>query len=176
VEQSVSLTSRDISFVAVFSAVYVVYGAISSYAVGHLTHGIDTHLVRSLTVTVLAGYLGKFTAPTLMGVVSGLLLGFLIPAPFGLLYLPPSVFTYCLVYDIYMRQAGYPQSAAKTRHILFATVIASVLMSIIALTLLSVVQVFRPEVLLFAWVGELVGGTLVGIGGSLAGIRIIRQQ
>jgi hypothetical protein len=175
VEHSVSLTSRDITVVALFSAVYVVYGVISSYGVGHLTHGIDTHLTRSLTVTVLAAYIGKFTAPTLMGVVSGLLLGFLIPAPFGLIYLPPSVFAYCLVYDVYMRQVGYPRSAANTRHILVATVIASVLMSIIALALLSVLQVFRPEVLLFAWIGELVGGTVLGIGGSLVAVRIVRQ-
>lgn len=160
---------------ALFSAIYVVYGLLSSYTVGLVTHGADTHFVRSAAMVVLAAYVGKFTGPTLMGLVSGLLFGFLIPAPFGLLYLPLSVFLYGFLYDVYMRQAGYPGSASNSRHVVIGTVIGSIAMSIVALAVLSLVQVFRPEVLLFAWAGELIGGVALGIGGSVLGIRIVRQ-
>ncbi len=172
------LTSKDIVVVALLSATYVAYGLLSSYTVGIVTHGTDTHFVRSATVVVLAAYIRKFTGPTLMGVVSGLLFGFLIPAagnPAGLLYLPPSVFAYAFLYDVYMRQAGYPGSPTRGRHVIIGTIIGSIAMSVIALTVLTLVQVFTPEVILFAWVGELIGGIALGIGGSLLGIRIVRQ-
>jgi len=169
------LTSKDTVVVALFSATYVVYGLISSYTVGFVTHGADTHFVRSVTVVVLAAYIGKFTGPTLMGIVSGLLLGFLIPSPFGLIYLPPSVFVYGFLYDVYLKQAGYPGSATSNRHVIIGTVIGSIFMSAIALTVLSLFQVFTAEVLLFAWAGELVVGIVLGIGGSLLGLRVVRQ-
>lgn len=166
-------SSRVLMLTALFSAVYVAYSYLSSVVIGEAAHGLDTNLVRSALFVLLAALTMKFGASTLMGAVCGVIFLLVIPAPFPV-YLFVSVLLYGLTYDLYMRLAGFSNSVTKTKHVITATVISSILMSIVALAILTGVGVLPPEGLIYIWIFGVLGDVVVGVIGSVIGLRILK--
>lgn len=173
-ERGRGFSSRNLMLTALFSAIYVAYAYVSSVLGGGVTHALDSDLVRSALFVLLAGLTMKFGLSIIMGAVSGAIFSLIIPAPFGFVYLFPSVFLYGLTYDLYMRLAGFPTHATKNKHVITATIISSVLMSIVALALLTWLAVIPPEGLIYAWIFGILGDIVVGLIGSVIGLRILK--
>lgn len=159
--------------IALFSAIYVAYSYVSSATVGGVTHGLDTNLVRSALFVLLTALAMKFGASTLMGIICGAVFALAIPAPFPI-YLLPAVFLYGLTYDLYMRVLGFSTHATKAKHVIMATIFSSAVMSIVALTALTWVGVLPTEGLVYIWSFGLLGDIVMGLIGSILGLRIAK--
>ena len=116
------VSSRTISYAAGFSALYLLLTYFSSLAFGPVLRGSDAHLLRALLMALLATRLRAPGGPTLMGVISGvLLLG--IPAPAAFLYFPGSVAA-GLVYDASLRLGPYSKRARARGPVISSSILS----------------------------------------------------
>lgn len=160
---------------ALFSTIYVVYGYASSVTVGAVTHGIDTFFIRSALFVLLTAITGTFGYSTLMGAISGAIFTFVIPTPFSF-YLLPSVFFYGLTYDLYMRLLGFSTKVSATKHVVIGTMLSSAAMSLAALSILTLVGFLPLQALAFIWAFGMLRDILVGLAGSLLGLKIVKYM
>jgi len=158
---------------ALFSTIYVVYGYASSVTVGAVTHGVDTFFIRSALFVLLVTTIQKFGYSTLMGAISGAVFTFVIPTPFSF-YLFPAVFLYGLTYDLYMRLLGFSTCVSVTRHVVIGTILSSAAMSMAALSILTLVGFLPVEALAFIWFFGVLRDIVIGLVGSLLGLKIVK--
>jgi len=158
---------------ALFSTIYMVYGYISSVTVGGVTHGVDTFFIRSAIFVLLSASTMKFGPSTLMGGISGAIFTLVIPTPFPV-YLFPAVFLYGLTYDLYMRLLGFSANVTKTKHVTFATILSSAIMSFTALSVLTWVGFLPRQGLVFIWTFGVLRDIAVGLVGAFLGLKILR--
>jgi len=167
------LSTRDLALTALFSTIYVVYSYISSVTVGGVTHGVDTFFIRSAIFVLLAASTMKFGPSTLMGAISGAIFTLVIPTPFPI-YLFPAVLLYGLTYDLYMHPLGFSTNATKSKHVIVATIWSSAVMSLTALSVLTLVGFLPVKGLVFIWTFGLLRDITVGIVGSFLGLKIMK--
>jgi hypothetical protein len=157
------------------STIYVVYGYASSVTVGPVTHGVDTFFIRSVLFALVAAITLKFGYSTLMGAISGAIFAFIIPTQFSF-YLFPAVLSYGLTYDLYMRLLGFSTCVSSTRHVVVGTTLSSAAMSTVALSVLTLVGFLPVQALAFIWAFGLLRDIVVGLVGSLLGLKIERYM
>jgi len=167
------LSSKGLMLTALFSAIYVSYGYVSSITIGGVTHGVDTSFVRSALFPLLVAYTLQFGYSTLMGAVSGIIFTFVILGPFPI-YLLPSVLLYGLTYDLYMRTVGYSTNAKKAKHILAASAVSSIVMSLVALAILTLMGILPTSGLVFIWVFGVLRDVAMGFAGGIVGVEAIK--
>lgn len=108
--------SRIIAHAGVFTALYIAYGFGSSVSFGPQLHGLDVHAARALLMAVLAARLRTPGGPSLMGLISGLLL-LGIPAPSAPFLLPASLLA-GVTYDMVMRAGIYAENVRRPARVL----------------------------------------------------------
>ncbi len=125
--------ARTISYGAILSAVYVVYGAISSTGPLQVLHGVDVHFVRALLLVIVAARVKRFGGPTVMGFVSALLFVAALstsPAP-DFLLLIPATFAAGLAYDLALKGGNYAKNSLNLTRVFSATLVSSFAESVI---------------------------------------------
>ena len=132
----VSLTSpaskaKVISYGAILSAVYVVYAAISSLAIGQVLQGVDVHFVRAMLLMVGAARVKRYGVPTVMGFASALLLASSPISSPDFFLLIPATFAAGLAYDLALRGGDYAKNALNLRRIFTATLLSSLSESLV---------------------------------------------
>lgn len=170
----VAFSSQDLALIASLSAAYTGYSLISSYAVGQLTHGVDTFPVRSLLFVVLTALTVKAGSASLMGFLSGITLELVTPAPIRF-YILFGVLAYGLVYDAYMNLRGFRHHVLKTDSVLIATTLSSLAMSVVALSIFTLAGFFPVGILPLIWTLGILRDIAMGIIGSVIGIKITRR-
>lgn len=118
-----------VAYAGVFTALYILLSYFGSLVFGPQLRGSDAHLYRALLMAVLAWRLRSPGGPTLMGIVSGLLL-LGIPAPASFLYLPGGLAA-GLTYDLLMRGGNYSSNSRKSSRVIFGSVISGLAEAII---------------------------------------------
>jgi hypothetical protein len=162
--------ARIVAHAGVFSAAYLAYGFVSSITFGPQFHGLDVHLARAFFMAVLAARLRVPGGPSLMGLISGLLL-LGIPAPSAPFLLPASVLA-GLSYDLWMRGGAYAQNVSRMGRIIGGSALGGVAESAVVTAGYSV---FLPALLGTGFLvqlltaGPLVGGTILLAWGVLLG-------
>lgn len=168
-------STKDLMLTTSFSAIYVVYGYVSSVTVGGITHGVDVIFVGSALFVLLGAFTARFGAPTLMGAIAGALFAFAVPAPFSFSLIPACIM-YGLTYDIYMQLTGYPTNVTKKPHVIIASTLSSAMMSLTVFSVLTLMGFFQVNVsaLVFIWLAGILEGTIAGLAGGFLGLRIAR--
>ncbi len=166
--------SRGIALTALLSAVYVAYALLGSFIFGSITHGADNFVVRSLVFVILVGLNSGFGFSTIMGGISGLVLEISIPTPVRF-YLFPSLLAYGFVLDIVINIKKAPNADLGTIRMLLGTILASLAMSITALTVFTLVGFFPPALIPLIWTFEIVIDIVLGIIGATIGLVLLRQ-
>ncbi len=169
-----AFSSKDLALIASLSAVYTGYSLVSSYAVGQFTHGVDTLLVRSLLFVVLPALTLKAGSASLMGLVSGITIELVIPAPIRF-YIFFGALAYGLVYDAYMKLRGFRRHVMKTDSVLMATTLSSLAMSVAALSIFTIVGFFPVGILPLIWTFGILRDIAMGIIGGVIGIKVTRR-
>lgn len=123
--------AKIISYGAVLSAVYVVYAAVSSLAIGQVLQGVDVHFVRALLLMVGAASVKRFGVPTVVGFASALLLALSPISSPDFFLLIPATFAAGLFYDLALRGGEYARNALNLKRIFAATLLSSLSESII---------------------------------------------
>ena len=121
---AIIISSRMISYAAAFAALYLILSYIPSLIFGSLLRGSDAHLVRAVLMAILATRFTTYGGPSLMGLISGLLL-LGIPAPAAFLYFPGSLVA-GVVYDASLRVGNYGKAARKRRRIILSSILAGI--------------------------------------------------
>ncbi len=166
--------TQGIALTAILAAVYVTYALLSSYLVGNITHGIDNFIIRSLLFVVLVGLTKGFGYSTMMGGISGLVLEFTVPSPVRF-YLLPSLLAYGVIFDIAMNIVKSPESASFTIRVIMGTFFASMVMSVVALSVFTLVGFFPQQIIPIIWTFGVIRDVVLGILGAVFGLLLIRQ-
>lgn len=164
-------SSKDLALSSLLSAIYVGYALLSSYTVGFLTHGADTHLLRSIVFVDLAALTKKTGCTSVMGFVAGLVLEFTVPVPVHLVIFP-SLLAYGVTYDCFMSAMGFKQHALKLRSVTIATLFSSSAMAIVALTVFTLAGFFPTQILPTIWASGMFRDVLMGIIGGVLGVKV----
>lgn len=123
--------AKIISYGAILSAVYLVYGAVSSLVFGQVLHGVDVHFVRALILVVGAARVRQFGVPTVIGFVSALLFAASPISSPDFLLLIPATLAAGVAYDLALRAGNYAENALNIRRIFGATILSSIAESIV---------------------------------------------
>ena len=166
--------TQGIALTAILAAVYVAYALLSSYLVGSITHGIDNFVIRSLLFVVLVGLTAGFGYSTMMGGIAGLVLEFTVPSPVRF-YLLPSLLAYGLILDIVMNTNRSPDASSFTIRAIAGTFFASMIMSVVALAVFTLVGFFPPQLIPIIWTFGIIRDVVLGIIGAAIGLVLVRQ-
>ena len=150
------MDSKLITYSAVFAALYLSITYLSSLAFGSILRGSDAHMVRAALMAILATRLKTPGGPTLMGLLSGiLLLG--VPAPASFIYLPGSIAS-GLIYDLCLRIGNYGDVSRRKMRILSSSLFSGLVESTIVTALLFLIGFSFSEILLRLTLGGIFPG------------------
>lgn len=166
--------TQGIALTATLAAAYVAYALLSSYLVGSITHGIDNFVIRSLLFVVLVGLTMGFGYSTMMGGITGLVLEFTVPSPVRF-YLLPSLLAYGLILDIAMNTLKSTGTSSFSVRVVMGTFFASMIMSVVALAVFTLVGFFPPQIIPFIWTVGIIRDIALGIIGAVIGLMLVRQ-
>jgi hypothetical protein len=174
--QKLMKTTRQITVIALLSALYSVLGSASGLLVGPALRGYPAHLFRGLTMSMTAAYSRRRWSTTLMGLISGLIFLAIVPAPAP--YLLASSIAAGLVYDIVIGFGGhYPESSRMRRRIAAGTVLSGVAESVVALAILTYVGLFKvtSTVLAIIWVSAIAANIVLSLAGASITMLLLRR-
>ncbi len=160
--------SRDLAITAILAAVYTVISLITSYAIGFLSHGMETLLLRSVFYVILLRVTHRFGTGIIFGGVAGLLLELFVPSPV-LFTIFPSLLVYGLLFDGGIRTH---RQRASSRRIYGVTAVASSGMAITAMGVFTVVGFFPVAILPIIWTVGILRDITLGIIGVWLGLQL----
>lgn len=119
--------TRIVAHAGIFAAAYLVYGFSSGVSFGAQLHGLDVHVARAFLMAVVAARLRAPGGPSLMGLISGLLL-LGIPGPSAPFLLPASLLA-GVSYDLAMRAGIYAENVGRPGRILAGSALEGIVES-----------------------------------------------
>lgn len=174
---SVAARSRMVAYVGIFTGFYLLYALPSGAILGQALHGADVHIPRAFLMALLAAKLGRAGGPTLMGVVSGLIL-FFVPGPSALFLLPASILA-GLTYDLILKGRDYATNARNRVRVLTGSGMEGLVESAVVMAGLSAIGLFgplTPGMLALIWTFELATNLVLSLVGAALAIAVLRTR
>jgi hypothetical protein len=169
----ISSISRYVSLVAVFAALYSVYGYISGIALRSATRSLDLFFLLPVFFAILFALTGRRWSATLLGTVIGLL--FLYPTAGVPLspHITISLIVNGLVFDLYLRESKASAYQLSQRQLVTAATLGNLAMAVSGLLLFQLfIAAEATEIWAIALVGDTVAGALGGFFGSIIVDRV----
>ena len=166
-------TSRYVALVAVLTAIFTVYGYVSSIELRTVTRSLDLFFLLPAFFAILASLTGKKWGGTILGTVIGLI--FLGTPSAGSNFSPhitASVIVNGLVFDLYLQRSGSSLLDPSRKHLVLAGTLGNLAMAPTGLLVLQAVGVPSLAVI---WAIALIGDTLVGAAGAFFGTIIVER-
>ncbi len=163
-------TNRDLALIAVFAALYTVWGFASSVALRSITLSGDLFFLIAVLFAVLAIIVEKPWSATTLGTILGLVfLG--TPAP-NVVHITLSLIANGLVFDVYLRMARFRFDSVSRVHILIAATLGNLVMAVIGL---SAFQAAGTSFSILAWSLFVLGTGVLGTLGAGFGLIVVRR-
>jgi hypothetical protein len=169
-----SSVSRYVALVAVFSALYSVYGYISGIALRSVTRSLDLFFLLPVFFAILFSLTGRKWSATLLGTIIGLL--FLYPTAGVPLspHITISLIVNGLVFDLYLRESKASAYDLSRKQLITAATLGNLAMAVSGLL---VFQLFIAAQTAELWAIALIGDTIAGsLGGFFGSIVVDRVQ
>jgi hypothetical protein len=166
-------TSRYIALVAVLTALFIVYGYVSSIEFRPVTRSLDLFFLLPAFFAILMSLTGKKWGGTILGTIIGLIfLG--TPSAAGNFspHITASVIVNGLVFDLYMQRSGGSLLDPSRRHLVIAGTLGNLAM---APTGLLVLQAVGGPSSAVVWAIALIGDTLAGALGAFFGTIVVER-
>lgn len=163
-------TNRDLTLIAAFAAVYIVWGFASSIALRAVTFSADLFFLIAVLFAVLAIIVPKPWSATILGAIVGLVfLG--TPAP-NVVHITISLVANGLVFDVYLRMVKLRYDTVPRAHIIVAATLGNLVMAVIGL---SAFQATGTTFSVLAWSLFVLGTGLTGTLGAAFGLIVARR-
>jgi len=166
-------TSRYVALVAVLTAIFTVYGYVSSIELRTVTRSLDLFFLLPAFFAILVSLTGKKWGGTILGTVIGLI--FLGTPSAGSNFSPhitASIIVNGLVFDLYLQRSGGSLLDPSRKHLVLAGTLGNLAMAPTGLLVLQAVGVPSLAVI---WAIALIGDTLVGAAGAFFGTIIVER-
>jgi hypothetical protein len=168
-----ALTSRYVALVAALTALFIVYGYVSSIEFRPVTRSLDLFFLLPAFFAILVSLTGKKWGGTILGTIIGLVfLG--TPSAAGNFspHITASVIVNGLVFDLYLQRSGGSLLDPSRRHLVTAGTLGNFAM---APTGLLVLQAVGGPSSAVVWVIALIGDTLAGALGAFFGTIVVER-
>ena len=166
-------TSRYVALVAVLTALFIVYGYVSSIEFRPVTRSLDLFFLLPAFFAILMSLTGKKWGGTILGTIIGLIfLG--TPSAAGNFspHITASVIANGLVFDLYMQRSGSSLLDPSRRHLVIAGTLGNFAMAPTGLLVLQAVAGPSSPVI---WAIALIGDTLAGSLGAFFGTIVVER-
>jgi hypothetical protein len=166
-------TSRYVALVAALTALFIVYGYVSSIEFRPVTRSLDLFFLLPAFFAILVSLTGKKWGGTILGTIIGLVfLG--TPSAAGNFspHITASVIVNGLVFDLYLQRSGGSLLDPSRRHLVTAGTLGNFAM---APTGLLVLQAVGGPSSAVVWVIALIGDTLAGALGAFFGTIVVER-
>jgi hypothetical protein len=165
--------TKDLTLIAVFSAVWIAYTFFSNMVVGQIVHGIDVHVVRSVLLVLIVALMGRFGGATWMTVIVGL---FYLSSrtPYPSVIITAATIGSGLVYDIYTKLTGY-QNCTSIKFMPVGVVLAGLTQSVMTLGLVTLIGFFPPMALEGIWITGLTRNVIASVVGIVIALAIAKR-
>jgi len=166
-------TSRYVALVAALTALFIVYGYVSSIELRPVTRSLDLFFLLPAFFAILVSLTGKKWGGTILGTIIGLVfLG--TPSAAGNFspHITASVIVNGLVFDLYLQRSGGSLLDPSRRHLVIAGTLGNFAM---APTGLLVLQAVGGPSSAVVWVIALIGDTLAGTLGAFFGTIVVER-
>lgn len=165
-----STTSRYVALVAVLTALYVLYGFVSSVEFHTATRSLDLFFLLPAFFAILVSLTGRKWSATLLATINGLVfLG--TPAPFPL-HITASLIANGLVFDLYLQSSSKSLLDLTRKHLILAGTLGNLAMAPVGLLVLQAAGLPSSVV---TWAVALVGDVVVGAAGAFFGTFIVER-
>ena len=166
-------TSRYVALVAALTALFIVYGYVSSIEFRPVTRSLDLFFLLPAFFAILVSLTGKKWGGTILGTIIGLIfLG--TPSAAGNFspHITASVIVNGLVFDLYLQRSGGSLLDPSRRHLVIAGTLGNFVMAPTGLLVLQAVGGPSPPVV---WAIALIGDTLAGALGAFFGTIVVER-
>ena len=175
--QQTDQLSRSIAVIGLFSAIYILGGGVLGAIVGPFVRGYPAHFMRGWLMSASAAYTGRAWSASLMGLIAGLAMLVIVPAPAP--YIPVATLAAGLAYDAAVNLGGkYAENSRRPRRIILATSISSVVEAVIVLAILTYLGLFTSniQVVAFIWVAATLANIALACLGALVTLWSIKRR
>ncbi|MCS7129634.1 MAG: hypothetical protein NZ919_03250 [Candidatus Caldarchaeum sp.] len=168
-----ALSVKNISFVALSAAFYVLMAAMSGLVLPAM-RGYPAHFFRGLAMSAVAAYSGRMWSTSFMAVISGLVLMAVVPAPAP--YLLFATAAAGVVYDISLGRK-YAESCRRPRRVIVGTMFSGFAEAVVAMSILTYVGLFQvqPQMLAVIWVGAIAANLVLSVAGAQVSLLLLRR-
>jgi hypothetical protein len=166
-------TSRYVALVAALTALFIVYGYVSSIEFRSVTRSLDLFFLLPAFFAILVSLTGKKWGGTILGTIIGLIfLG--TPSAAGNFspHITASVIVNGLVFDLYLQRSGGSLLDPSRRHLVVAGTLGNFVMAPTGLLILQAVGGPSSAVI---WAIALIGDTLAGALGAFFGTIVVER-
>jgi len=166
-------TSRYVALVAALTALFIVYGYVSSIEFRPVTRSLDLFFLLPAFFAILVSLTGKKWGGTILGTIIGLIfLG--TPSAAGNFspHITASVIVNGLVFDLYLQRSGESLLDPSRRHLVVAGTLGNFVMAPTGLLILQAVGGPSSAVI---WAIALIGDTLAGALGAFFGTIVVER-
>ena len=165
-----STTSRYVALVAALTALYILYGYVSSVEFRTATRSLDLFFLLPAFFAILVSLTGRKWSATLLGTINGLVfLG--TPAPFPL-HITVSLIANGLVFDLYLQRSSRSLLDLTRNNLIIAGTLGNLAMAPVGLLVLQAAGLPSSVV---TWAIALVGDVIVGAAGAFFGTLIVER-
>jgi hypothetical protein len=171
-------TSRYVALVAALTALFTVYGYISSIELRSLTRSLDLFFLLPAFFAILISLTGKKWGGTILATIIGLI--FLGTPSAGSNFSPHitvSVIVNGLVFDLYLQHSGASLLDPSRKQLVVAGTLGNLAMAPTGLLILQAVfgiSILGPSPTA-TWAIALIGDTLVGAAGAFFGTIVVER-
>jgi hypothetical protein len=171
-------TSRYVALVAALTALFTVYGYISSIELRSLTRSLDLFFLLPAFFAILISLTGKKWGGTILATIIGLI--FLGTPSAGSNFSPhitASVIVNGLVFDLYLQHSGGSLLDPSRKQLVVAGTLGNLAMAPTGLLILQAVfgiSILGPSPTA-TWAIALIGDTLVGAAGAFFGTIVVER-
>jgi hypothetical protein len=166
-------TSRYVALVAALTALFIVYGYVSSIEFRPVTRSLDLFFLLPAFFAILVSLTGKKWGGTILGTIIGLIfLGSPSAAGNFSPHITASVIVNGLVFDLYLQRSGGSLLDPSKRHLVIAGTLGNFVMAPTGLLVLQ--EVGGPSSAVI-WAIALIGDTLAGALGAFFGTIVVER-
>ena len=165
-----STTSRYVALVAALTALYILYGYVSSLEFRTATRSLDLFFLLPAFFAILVSLTGRKWSATLLATINGLVfLGTPAPVP---VHIAASLITNGLVFDLYLQRSSKSLLDPSRKDLIIAGTLGNLAMAPVGLLVL---QAFGFPSSLLTWAIALIGDVAVGALGAAFGAVIVER-
>ena len=171
-QTSATSVSRYVALLAVFTALYSIWGFISGIELQPITQALDLFFLLPVFFALLVSLTGRKWSATLLGTIIGLLFLYPtagVPVP---IHIGVSLIVNGLVFDLYLRESKTSPYELSRKQLVTAAVLGNFAMAVAGLL---VFQLFVAPQAALLWLFKLVADPIAGALGGFFGAIVVER-